>query len=247
MSCCGQALDHAVKLGVLVANVTGRVDAPKLRRPPIEPFKADEAQRLLEAAQGDRLEALYVVAVATGMRLGELLALTWRQVDLDGHTLRVVASLQRVSATHDGWAVGEPKTEHSRRQIELPPSAVTALRAHRARQLAERVALADVWRDQDLVFCDALGGYLNPQHITKTQLQAVLRRAGLPRRRFHDLRHTAATLLIAAGVPLIVVSKMLGHTTIRITADIYGHVTVEMQRDAARAMEAILTTRTRQA
>ncbi|HZC04295.1 MAG TPA: site-specific integrase [Ktedonobacterales bacterium] len=242
-----EALDDALQLGLVMSNVTDRVDAPKLRRPPIEPFTSEEAQRLLEAACGDRLEALYVLALTTGMRLGELLALTWRQVDLEARTLHVVASLQRVSNDRHGWALSEPKTEHSRRQIALTPSAIEALRAHRVRQLAERLAVADVWQERDLVFCDETGDYLNALRVTSTRFQALLRRAGLPRRRFHDLRHTCATLLFKAGVHPKVVSAMLGHSTIAITLDIYSHALPDMQREAVQAMEAMLKPRARQA
>lgn len=242
-----EALDDAVKLGVVAANVTDRVDAPKLRRAGIRPYTAEEAQRILEAARGDHLEALYVVALTTGMRLGELLALTWRQVDLEAQTLHVVVSLQRVGVGRDGWQVGEPKTAHSRRQIALSPLAVEALRSHRARQLAERMAVADVWRDNDLIYCDALGDYLDARHVTRYEFHPLLRRAGLPVRRFHDLRHTAATLLLKVGVHPKIVSEMLGHSTIAITLDIYSHALPDMQRGAAGAMESILRPQAKQA
>ncbi|HEU5343152.1 MAG TPA: site-specific integrase [Ktedonobacterales bacterium] len=238
------ALDEAVKQGILARNVTDLVTAPQQRRPVIQPYSEDEAQRLLAAADGDRLQALYTLALSSGLRIGELLALTWRQVDLQAGALRVIATLSRGP---EGWTLGEPKTQHSRRSVMLTPLAIEALRAHRARQVAERLAVADVWADRDLVFCDTLGGFLSPEYISRHAFPRLIARAGVPRRRFHDLRHSCATLLLKAGVPLKVVSEMLGHTTIAITADVYGHVTAEMQRDAARAMEAILTTRARQA
>lgn len=232
-----QALDEAVKQGALARNVTDLVDAPQQRRPIIKPYSQNEAQRLLAAAQGDRLEALYVLAITGGLRIGELLGLTWRHVDLQAGSLQVVATLARAPS---GWALGEPKTQRSRRTVMLTPLAVEALRAHRARQVAERLAVADVWVDRDLVFCDTLGGTLNPESLSRYAFLQLIARAGVPRRRFHDLRHTAATLMLKAGVPLKVVSEMLGHTTIAITADVYGHVTAEMQRDAARAMQEML-------
>ena len=240
-----EALDDAVKLGLIATNVTDRVDAPKLRRPSIQPYTADEGQSLLEAAHGDRLEALYVIALTTGMRLGELLALTWRQIDLEAHTLHVVASLQRVGNGSEAWRIGEPKTSHSRRQIALTPMAVEALRAHRVRQLAERMAVADIWQEHDLVFCTEMGSHFDARHVTRYEFYPLLRRAGLPIRRFHDLRHTAATLLLKAGVHPKVVSEMLGHSTIAITLDIYSHAMPDMQREAAGAMENILTARAR--
>lgn len=235
-----KALSDAVKLDLVVSNVTDRVDAPKLRRAPIQPFSAEEAQRLLEAACGDRLEALYVLALTTGMRLGELLALTWRHVDLDAGTLQVVASLQRVDR---GWRIGAPKTQRSRRQIALTPTAIDALRAHRARQLSERMLVADLWKGGDLVFCNAIGDHLDAQGLSRTTYQRLLRRAGLPHKRFHDLRHTAATLLLKAGIHPKIVSEMLGHSTIAITMDTYSFVMPDMQREAASAMEAMLRVR----
>lgn len=231
-----QALNAAVKLGVIAANVTDRVDAPRMQRPPIEPFTAQEAQQFVESARSTRLEALYTLAITTGMREGELLALRWKDVNLDAGALHVVASLQRVGK---GWQIGQPKTARSRRQVALSPLAVEALRAHRARQLAERMAVADVWQDRGLVFCDEIGDQLSPISVTRTHYQGLLRRAGLPRRRFHDLRHTAATLMFSQGVHPKVVSEMLGHATIAITLDIYSHALPDMQREAAGAMDAL--------
>lgn len=161
-------------------------------------------------------------------------------VDLEVGMLRVVASLQRVDTTR--WESGAPKTQRSRRQIALTTLAVDALRAHRKRQLAERLAAGAAWRaggDHDLVFCSEIGEALHPQILTRSYYRALLERAGLRRARFHDARHTAASLMLEAGVLLKVVSEMLGHTTISITADIYGHITDDMQRSAAGAMDAL--------
>lgn len=239
-----KALADAVRQGLLVANPTDRVDAPKLRRPPIEPFTREETLRLLDAARGDRLEALYILAVSTGMRLGELLALTWRYVHLDTAKLQVVASLQRVSRNGDvgnSWRVGEPKTSRSRRQITLSQTAVDALRAHRLRQLNERLAAGPVWQEQDLVFCNEIGLHLSGMSVTRYQYRRLLERARLPQRRFHDLRHTAATLMLLGNVPAKVVSETLGHSTIAITLDTYSHVLPDMQAQAATVMDTMLT------
>lgn len=222
--------------------MTDQVKAPQQLRPVIQPYSESEALRLLESARGDRLEALYVLAMTSGLRIGELLGLTWRRLDLNDGVLQVVTSLQR---SPDGWVLGEPKTKSSRRSVMLTPLAVEALRAHRVRQAAERLAVADVWANKDLVFCDTLGGFLSPEYVSRYAFPQLIARAGVPRRRFHDLRHSCATILLKAGIPLKVVSEMLGHTSIAITADVYGHVTAEMQRDAARAMEAALQRDTR--
>jgi integrase len=232
-----QAVDDAVKLDLLAANPTNRVDAPKLRRAPIQPFTLEEARRLLEAARRDRLEALYVLALTTGMRLGELLALTWRHVDLETGKLQVVASLQRAEK---GWTLGEPKTARSRRQIALSPMAVEALRARRTAQFAERLAAGSGWQHADLVFSTTVGTAFDPVNVNRIEYRRMLAKAELPARRFHDLRHTAATLMLLGNVPTKVVSERLGHATIAITLDTYSHVLPDMQRDAADAVEAIL-------
>lgn len=233
-----EALGDAVKLDLLATNVTDRVDAPRPSRPPITPLTADEARRLLEAAQGDRLEPLYILAIATGMRLGELLGLTWRRVNFDTGRVQVAATLQLGAGRQ--WELAKPKTKSSQRGIQLPAIAMEALRAHRARQLAERMAVADVWRDRDLVFCNEIGDFLSGVSIERYTYQRALTRAGLPHKRFHDLRHTAATLLLEQGVPLKTVSAMLGHSSIAITADVYGHLTRNMEQAPAGAMDALL-------
>lgn len=242
-----EALDEAVKLDLVPINVTERVNAPKLRRRAIEPFTRDEANRLLEVAHGDRLEALYVLAVTTGMRLGELLALTWRHVDLE--SLEEGASLQIVATTQQGqggrWHIGEPKTRSSRRHIELTPRARLALIRHRARQQAERAALTtaageQAWHDSDLVFTNVSGGLLDEGNVAKRSYAPLLKRAGLSYRSFHVLRHTCAALLLADGVPLHKVSALLGHASISITADYYGHLAKsDYQRDTRASMERL--------
>lgn len=240
-----KALGDAVKLDLIPANVTDRVDAPKARRPPIEPLTPEETQRFLEAVQGERLEALYILAIATGMRIGELLGLTWRHVDLEAGRLSVVATLQRAPGPGktgaDRWELAKPKTKSSQRSIRLSPLAVDALRAHRKRQLAERLAVADVWADRDLVFCDELGDFLNAITIERYPYQRALARAGIPHKRFHDLRHTAATSYLAQGHSLKAVSAMLGHSSIAITGDIYAHVTGAMEDALTATMDAILS------
>ena len=234
-----QALTEAVRQGLISVNPSDRVAAPKLRRRPIEPYNLEETHRPLEAARGNRLEALYTLAVSTGMRSGELLALTWRHVHLDIAKLNVVASLQRVG---NGWQPGETKTAHSRHQIALSQTAVDALRAHHARQLAERLAAGSAWQAHDLVFCDEIGEYFSPLRLNRYEFRRLIARADLPRRRFHDLRHTAATLMLLGQVPPKVVSETLGHASVTITLDTYSHVLPDMQTQAASVMDTLLTT-----
>ena len=203
------------------------------------PRKEEEARTLLAVAQGDRWEALYVLALHTGMRQGELLALRWRDVDLARGTLQVRATLQRTK--EDGYTLTAPKTKHSQRRIKLGTAAVEALSAHRARQAEERLALGAIWDGtHDLVFPNTLGKPMDGIHLLRREFLPLLERAGLPRIRFHDLRHTAATLLLGRGVNPKIVSEMLGHASISITLDIYSHVLPDMQDQAAAAMDAAL-------
>jgi integrase len=190
--------------------------------------------------EGDRLEALYVLALTTGMRLGELLALRWSDVDLQGaaSALHMRATLRYRNA--DTYYFKPPKTPKSRRRIGLSSMAQEALRGHRTRQLEERLAAGPVWRDEDLVFCTPVGGALCGNHLSGRDFQALLRRAGLLRIRFHDLRHTCATLLLRRGVHPKVVSELLGHSTVTMTLDRYWHVLPDMQQAAMDAMDGLL-------
>ena len=233
-----RALKQAFRWGVVGRNVADLVSAPLVPRYESRALSPDEAKRLLDAAQGERLEAIYTVALTGGLRLGELLALRWADVDTDARTLRVTGTLQR---TRGCIEIAEPKTKQSRRRVELTTRAVDALRRHRAAQNAERLALGEAWLDRGLVFCNERGDYLNDSHLRRRSFQPLLERAGLPRTfRFHDLRHSAATLLLGMGTHPKVVSAMLGHSSIAITLDLYSHVTPTMGREAAVAMDAAL-------
>lgn len=233
-----KALDQAVRWGVVARNVADLVDPPKVKRQEMKVLSGEQPRAFLEAASGDRLEALYVLAVTTGMRQGELLALRWRDVDLEDGTLRVTATMQRISKK--GIGPSEPKTAGSRRQIALTGMAVAALRRHRARQAEERLHAGAMWQDGDLVFCNHYGRPIEASNLTRRSFHPLLEKAGLPSVRFHDLRHTAATLLLRKKVPVKVVSEMLGHSQVGITLNIYAHVLPDMQREATAAMEAAL-------
>jgi integrase len=179
-----------------------------------------------------------VVALRTGMRLGELLALRWADMDLEAGALHVRATLRYRNA--ETYYFDPPKTPKSRRRVALGPAAREALRRHRARQLEERLAAGQLWRDDDLVFATPNGRAICGNHLAGRDLPALLRRAGLPRIRFHDLRHTCATLLLRQGVHPLIVSTMLGHSTVAMTLDRYSHVQPDMQRAAVDALDAVL-------
>jgi len=178
-----------------------------------------------------------VLALATGMRCGELVALRWRHVDLDNAILTVQASLQ---LRQGKWVVAQPKTKYSRRTIALSRTTVEALRTHRVLMAKERLHLGPAWEDAELVFPNSAGRFQDPTYIAQYQFKSLLRLAGLPVIRFHDLRHTAATLLLAQGVNPKVVSEMLGHSSIAVTLGIYGHVMPHMQQQAAEITDRVL-------
>lgn len=234
-----RALKQAERLGLVARNVCNLVDVPRMAEHEMRVLDRDQVRRLLDAVQGERLAALYMLVITTGMRQGELLALRWRDVDLDRRTVAVSATLQRTKV--DGYILTSPKTRQSRRQISLTLGACDALRAHRSHQAQERLALGPAWEgSHDLVFTDPVGRPLSGIQLTRANFYPLLDRAGLPRIRFHDLRHTAATLLLGRGVNPKIVSEMLGHATIAITLDTYSHVLPDMQQQAAAAMEAAL-------
>jgi integrase len=230
------ALQDAVRWRLLSTNVSSLAAKPRVPHREMATMSADEVRRFLAQLAGDRLAALYVVALTTGMRQGELLALRWREVDLDTAVLRVVGSLQRGPT---GLEVLAPKTPRSRRQVALTSLAVDALRGHRKAQLEERLKCGGEWVDGDFVFTSTRGTAVDAQELRKWYRQH-LRRAGLRRLRFHDLRHTAATLMLSRGVHPKVASEMLGHSTVAITLDLYSHVTETMQREAARTLDELL-------
>jgi integrase len=234
-----RGLGQALRWGLVARNVALQVDAPRVSRIEVRPLTPEQVRAFVEVARGDRLEALYTVALALGLRQGEALGLRWDDVDLEAETLRVRFQLQRIGGT---LQLVEPKTERSRRTLVLPDIAVTALRSHRARQLEERLLAGSRWREDGFVFTSTIGTPLDGPNVTKA-LQRLLIRAGLPRQRFHDLRHCCATLLLAQGVPARVVMEILGHSQISLTMNTYSHVIPELNREAAHRIDAVFAMR----
>ena len=233
------ALDQAVKWGLVVRNVATLVSPPRVRRAEIRPFGPEQARTFLVAVRGDRLEALYSVALAVGLRQGETLGLQWSDIDLDHATLTVRHALQWV----DGKLVlVEPKSERSRRTVPLPASAVRTLRTHRARQLQERLLAGSRWQETGFVFTTSVGTPCDP-HTIRRRYKSALRAAGLPPQRFHDLRHACASFLLAQGVQPRTVMETLGHSQISLTMNTYAHVMPTLQREAADKMDVILSGR----
>ena len=191
-------------------------------------------RRFLDTARGDLLEALYVLAVTTGMRRGELLGLHWRDVNLTQGTLQVRYTLQQ------GGVLGEPKTAKARRQIDLTSLAVEALQRHRILQLKALYEAGENWMETDFVSTNARGNYVDPDNMQHRSFGPLLRRAGIPKIKFHDLRHTAATLLLALDTRPKVVQELLGHSQIAVTMDVYSHVLPTMQREAMDGLDKLL-------
>ena len=232
-----KALSQAVKWSLIPRNVTEAVSAPRPAPKEIRPLSAQEVRKLFEAAGDDPLEALWVLAVHTGMRQGELLALKWTDVDLEAGKISVRRTLTREGGH---YKLGEPKTKKSRRTVKLTGAATEALRRHLSRQMVEMDRLGDLYGDQGLVFTTSSGAPLNPSNIRNRNLRRLMRKAGLPEIRFHDLRHTCATLLLSKNVHPKIVQEMLGHANVAITLDTYSHVLPGMGDQAASAMENAL-------
>ena len=232
-----RSLAQAVKWHLVPRNVADVVKPPRPVPKEMVAHSANETRRLLEAAGGDRLEALYILAVHTGMRQGEMLALRWQDVDVEN----TVVSVRRTLTRSGGRVVfGEPKTKKSRRSIRLTPQAVEALRSHLDRQLRDIEILGDRYQDQGLVFTTDTGAPINPSNLRQRSFAPLLKRAGLPHMRFHDLRHTCAPLLLSRGVHPKFVQELLGHATIAITLDTYSHMMSSMGDATPRAMEDAL-------
>jgi integrase len=232
-----RGLAQAVDWHLTPRNVADVVKPPKPVAKEMIALTAEQTRRLLDAAAEDRLEALYVLAVHTGMRQGEMLALRWQDVDMENAVVSVRRTLTRSGGK---VAFGEPKTRKSRRSIRLTPQATEALRAHLERQLRDMEILGDRYRDQGLVFTTDTGAPINPSNLRQRNFAPLLKRAGLPHMRFHDLRHTCATLLLSRGVHPKFIQELLGHATIAITLDTYSHVMPSMGDATAKAMEDAL-------
>ena len=230
------ALGLAVRWDMVSRNVARLVDRPRVERKPINPLTPDEARRFLEAIRGHRLEALFSVALALGLRQGEALGLRWDDVDFDSGTLRVRNQLQRIDGK---LTLVPPKTDRSRRTLVMPQLIVERLHEHERRQVAERLWAGSNWQETGLVFANRVGGPTQARRVIE-QFHEALKQAGIRHVRFHDLRHSCATLLLVQGVSPRVVMEVLGHSEIALTMNAYSHVVPELQREAAHQMQAIL-------
>ncbi len=233
-----RALSDAVRDVLVGRNAAGDARPPYVPHRPVAYLSAPDVRRLLAATADDEYGPIFALAVSTGLRLGELLGLSWADLGPDGVTLTVRQSL---ALTHDGgYALAQPKSARSRRTIPLPALARNALRRQQERQDAAREAAGTAWQNRDgIVFTDAVGRPLRPFTVS-----AAFRRArstaGIPSLPFHDLRHSAATMMLAEGVPLAVISEWLGHASVAITAAHYAAVVPQLRLEAAAAMDRAL-------
>jgi integrase len=225
-----KALKNAVRFRLIPHNPGVDVDKPRRRKREMHVWDRDEVTQFLLVAQDDRLYALYVLALTTGMRQGELFALVWGDVDFDHATVTIRRTLEEIRGQ---FRLKEPKTAASRRQITLPTVALNALHEHRKAMLTEGHATS-------AVFCDTDGGYLRKSNLARRSFKPLIRRAGVRPIRFHDLRHTHATLLLGANENPKVVSERLGHANVHITLDTYSHVLPNMQKQAAEKLDRLL-------
>lgn len=232
------ALEHACETKMLGHNPAARLPRDTRPAPKAAEMKvwgADELQRFLASVEGDRLHSLFTVAATTGMRRGELVGLRWKDVELDKGRLAVRRG--RVAA---GYVVHEGDTKTGRsRLIALDPETVAVLRRHRAGQLEDRLAWGEAWTDSGLVFTREDGNGYHPQAVSEAFDRRVAR-SGVARIRFHDLRHTCASLLLLSGAPSKVVQERLGHSSIAVTLDLYTHVMPGMDSDAAAKLGALV-------
>ena len=234
-----RALHVAMRWGWVNRNAASLAEPPRGEDYVVPPLTTADAQALLLAVKGDRLEALFQVGLALGLRQSEALGLRCSDIELEEGMLSVQRSLQRVAGE---WIFNEPKTAKSRRTLPLPAPLTAALRQHRNRQLKERLSAGPAWEGSgwgDLVFADQLGRPLSGFHVLR-RFRSLLALADLPPMRYHDLRHGAPSLMAAQGVPARLAMELLGHSQIATTMNIYTHVTPEDQRQAsARVSEAI--------
>lgn len=230
------ALKDAVRWQRLAVNVCDVVTPPRVTPPDMRVLSKEEAQRLLDVAKASRLQCVLTLALATGMRLGELLALRWEEIDLENKTLQVRHTIDYIQGY--GKVESEPKTASGKRGITLPQFMIEELERHRLYQLEAREKAGDAWKEQGLVFPNRNGGYFSRARLYGI-FKKLLSDAGLSDMHFHGLRHSTATILLRMGVSPKVVQELLGHSNITITLGVYGHVLPGMQKEAMDKMDDI--------
>jgi integrase len=233
-----KALDKALRYGLVTYNPVHGATLPRYKHSEMQVLDEGQVSQFLIAAQASPYRALYHLAVTTGMRQGELFGLKWMDIQWGRGLLHLQRQVQKVPG--QPWSFVEPKTQAGKRMIKLGEGTLQVLREHKDRQAAMKEKTGDRWQEFDLIFPSSVGTPGDPSNL-RIDFERTLTRAGLAKIRFHDLRHTAASLLLNHNVPVIVVSKMLGHSKPSITLDIYGHLYLEMQGEAAEIMDKLVT------
>ena len=231
-----RALKQAVRWNLVIRNVTEAVDPPRAQRPELVTWNDRQVAAFLAVSDQDELAVLWRLALFTGLRRGEILGLKWADLDLERKKLDVKRTYSRGDGS--SFDFGQPKTTHGRRTVILPSLMVDTLRKHRKKQVEARLAVAG-YQDHDLVFADALGEPIHPNTLRKHFVKLIAK-AQVPAIRFHDMRHTHATLLMKNNVNPKIVSERLGHANVGITLDHYSHVSEDMQRQAAEGIERLI-------
>jgi len=233
-----KCFNDAIRRGYIGYNPAHGATLPRFDPKEMEILDEGEVLQFLIAVRGCRKEALYILAVKTGMRRGELLGLKWSDLDWQKGTIRVQRQAQRIRG--QGIVFRAPKTKAGRRTIQLGEHTIQGLIAHKGRQQLEKEVAGEQWWENNLVFPSTVGTPLGGSNLLR-DFKKQLKRSGVKEIRFHDLRHTAASLMLNYGVPVLVVSKILGHSKVSTTLDIYGHLISVMQEEAARIMDEIVT------
>jgi integrase len=235
------ALESAVKWGLIGRNACDAAEPPKKRHVDLTASTPAECQKFLTTARktGNRYYPVFAAALFTGMRQGELLVLRWADVDLDRALIMVQQTLEKAGKNP---RFGTPKTKRSRRTVPIPSELVSTLRTWKAKQNEERLLLGADYRDYRLVLTIADGAPISHHNLTRRDFTRLIAAAGVPHVRFHDLRHSHASVLLAANVHPKIVSERLGHSSIGITMDLYSHATETLQREAAIVVGRILAT-----
>ncbi len=229
-------LERARRWRYIAENAATIVERPRIRKREMEYLRPEQIGPLLEAAPHDR-RLLFKTAVLTGLRMGELLAMKWEHLDWQSGRYHVTESLWRGKG---GFQFVSPKTESSRRAIRLQPGLLVELRSHRVSQDRVKLELEDEYTDHGLIFCQATGRPLDARNVLQRDFWGSLRRAGLRRVRFHDLRHTFAALLIAQGAHAKAIQEAMGHSSITVTMNTYGHMMPRLLEEVADRLEMSL-------
>jgi integrase len=233
-----RALEDAVKWGLVSVNVCDKVNQPRAVKFETHPLTGEQARQLLEVARGSDIEVMLKLALTTGMRIGELVGLRWADIDFQEVSLQIRHTVSRIGRR--GIVENDPKTESSKRKIMLPRFVLDALQQHREHQAGLQSKAGAAWQEKDVVFSNRYGGFLERSNIVR-RFKELLKEAGLPAMRFHDLRHSAATILLKMGIHPKQVQELLGHSSFKITMDRYSHILPSMQREMMEKIDNFFT------